>query len=179
MLIPQMPAEFVSAPRDQVFDLAHKYLEDVFKGRYLDDEDEALRALPLPLSDYWVLQWLDYEVVQGGLATYFINCHGRQAHLAINALRRCGAEDVAKCLEEAHSVVSKHKAAWENRNRDLDAAGEYAIVQPFQDLDGIEELRSVAERFDQLWFDKKPDWRELVNDSLQSFRRDLTQKTLP
>jgi hypothetical protein len=179
MLIPQMPAGFVSAPRDQVLDLAHSYLEDVFKDRYLDDEDEALRALPVPLSDYWVLQWLDYEVVQGGLATYFMNSHGRQARFAADALRRCGAEDVAKCLEEASSVVSRHEAAWEERNRDLDAAGEHAIVQPFQDLEGIEELQSVAERFEHLWLDEKPDWRELMDESLERFRRELAKTELP
>ena len=179
MLIPPIPAEFVSASRDQVFDLAYDYLENVFKGRYLDDEDEALLALPMPLSDCWMVQWLDYEVVQGGLATYFMNSHGRQALLAVDALRRCGLEDAAQCLTQAQSIVATHEAAWEKRTQELDALGEYAVVRPFQNLEGIEELQTVAEQFDRLWFNKKPDWRELMDDSLERFRAELAQQELP
>lgn len=179
MLIPQMPDEFVCASRAQVFDIAHDYLENVFKGRYLDDEDEALMALPMPLSDYWIVQWLDYEVVQGGLATYFTNSHGRQALLAVDALRRCGLEGAAQCLSRAQSIVAAHEAAWAKRTQELDAQGEYAVVRPFQNLEGIEELRAVAEQFNHLWFEKKPDWRELMDESLERFRAELAQADLP
>lgn len=175
MQIPPLPAEFVAATGDQVANLAYEYLAGIFTDLHGDHEDKALRALPAPLADFWILGWLDYEVTQGGLATYFMNSHGRQVLLAVDALRRCGAEDVAQCLEEAHSIVSRHEATWAKRTQDLDAAGEFAIVYPFRDLDGVDELSPVAERFDHLWFDRKPHWGELMSDRLELFRRKMSE----
>lgn len=176
MQIPFLPAEFFTAPDDQVTNIAYKYVEGIFKGRHGADEDEALRALPAPLADLWILGWLDFEEIQGGLATYFMNSHGRQALLAVDALRRCGAENIAQCLSQAHSIVTKHEAAWAKRTRDLDALGEYAIVQPFQDLDGVEELSPVAEQFRKLWGEGKPFWGDLLHAYLARYRSELVEE---
>ena len=105
-----------------------------------------------------------------------MNSHGRQAQLAVDALRRCGAEDIAKCLSQAHSIVTKHEAAWAERTRDLDASGEHPVVQPFQDLDGIEELRPVADRVSELWGEGKPSWGDLLHTHLARFRSKLVEE---
>ncbi len=172
-MLPSLPPEFLSASGDEVVDVANDYLEKVFRGCDGNDEDRVIKELPAPLADLWILGWLDFEVTQGGLATYFINSHGRQAPRAVEALRRIGADDIADCLEQARALVAKHEAAWERRNEELDARGEYAVVRPFEDLEGVDELRPVAERFDHLWFDRVPSWGELMNDHLDHYRRGL------
>lgn len=179
MQIPPLPAAFVAASSDQVINLAYEYVSEVFANLHGDDEDEALSALPVPLADLWILQWLDYEVIQGGLATYFMNFHGRQALLAVDALRRCGLEDAAQCLSQAHAIVATYEAAWAKRTQELDASGEYAVAQPFQGLEGIDELWPFVERFSHLWFDSKPHWSDLLQDYLERFRRELARKDLP
>ena len=179
MQIPPLPAPFVAASSDQVINIAYEYVSEVFANRHGDDEDEALRALPVPLADLWILQWLDYEVIQGGLATSFMNSHGRQALLAVDALRRCGLEDAAQCLSQARAIVVTHEAAWAKRTQELDALGEYAVVQPFQGLQGIEQLWPFVEEFRHLWFDSKPHWGEFLQDDLERFRAELAKKDLP
>jgi hypothetical protein len=179
MDLPPLPPEFFAEDGDDlVYDRANDYLTGLFKDRHGDQEDEALRALPTPLADLWILGWLDYEVIQGGLETYFINAHSRQAKQAVEALRRCGAEaeDLAQCLEEARSIVARHAAAWAARNEDLDAKGEYAVVYPFQDLAGVDDLSPVREKFEHLWFERKPHWADLMSDRLVRFRREMAAR---
>jgi hypothetical protein len=173
MNIPPLPPEFFAEGEDMVYDRANEYLTRIFENRHTEEEDEMLRALPTPLADLWVLGWLDYEVIQGGLETYFINAHSRQAAQAVEALRRCGAEDLAQCLEEAISIVSRHAGAWGARNEELDAKGEYAVVYPFRDLAGVDDLAPARERFQHLWFDGEPYWVDLMNARLERFRREL------
>src|SRR4051794_15514068 len=118
MNIPPLPDEFVNVTGLDLVNLIYDYLNDLLAKLYLGAEDEVLRALPQPLADFWILHWLDYENIQAGLPTYFMNAHGRQAKLAIDALRRCGADDIAECLEEALAIALKHQAAWTERTHE-------------------------------------------------------------
>jgi hypothetical protein len=172
MMLPPLPNEFMSATGVALYDVANEYLCAVFEDRHGDAEEEALRALPQPLADLWILGWLDFENMQAGLPTYFTNAHGRQARLAIEALRRCGADDIAECLEEALAIAIKHQDEWRERERELDKAGEYAIVQPFKGLKWLDEVEPAAARFDELWFHREPSWQELIMRPIERFRNE-------
>jgi Domain of unknown function (DUF4375) len=176
MTLPPLPDEFMNATGVALYDVANEYLAVVFEHRHGDNEDEAIRALPQPLADLWILGWLDFENIQAGLPTYFTNAHGRQATLAIEVLRRCGADDIAACLEEALAIAIKHQDEWMERERELDRAGEYAVVQPFKGLKWLDEVEPAAARFDELWLKRKPSWQELITRSLERFRDEMAKK---
>jgi len=176
MDLPPLPDEFFSATGEDLATVAWEYLDPIFFGKHhLDAEEEVLEALPEPLRDYLILLLLDLEVMQGGLRTYFMNSWGRHAQLAVDALRRLGGEGLAECLQKALAIYSKHEAAWAKRTRELDAQGEYAIVRPFQNLEGIDELHPAAMRFEEEWFDGSVWWGDLARKSLQRFRDEMAK----
>ncbi|KHD77694.1 hypothetical protein MB27_09490 [Actinoplanes utahensis] len=66
-----------------------------------EHEDERLAGLAAPLRVLWLLNWLDFEVAQGGLLAYLTNSHGRHAAQAGAALREIGAPAMAAVLDAA------------------------------------------------------------------------------
>ena len=124
-------------------------VDQVFEGR-LDSaaaEDAALASLPEPLRVLWYLNWLDFEVSQGSLLAYFMNTRARHAAAASAALRRIGAEATAEVLDEAQAVLRREEDAWSARRVELDEYGEYAVVHPYRELAGADELDELTNRF--------------------------------
>ncbi|MEV6302151.1 DUF4375 domain-containing protein [Actinoplanes sp. NPDC051861] len=70
-------------------------------------EDDRLAELAPRLRTLWLLDWLDFEVAQGGLEAYFTNSHGRHASLAVAALRDIGATTMASVLDTARSAAGR------------------------------------------------------------------------
>lgn len=95
----------------------------------------------------WYLNWLDFEVSQGSLLAYFMNTHARHAAAASTALRRIGAEGTAEVLDEAQAVVRREEKAWSARRAELDDHGEHAVVRPYRELAGAEDLGALTDRF--------------------------------
>ena len=141
-------------------DLLSRLLEniDLVIAERADEEDVVLAQMPEALRVLHYLNWLDFEVTQGALSAYFMNSHGRHAPYASAALRRIGATAAAETLEQASDVVHRHAQAWAQRREDLDSAGEFAIVYPYRDLDGSEELDELTDRFRDALDDE--DWGE-------------------
>jgi hypothetical protein len=110
-------------------------------------EDAALASLPEPLRVLWYLNWLDFEVSQGSLLAYFMNTHARHAAAASAALRRIGAEATAEALDEAQAVVRREADAWSARRAEIDGVGEYAVVHPYRELAGADDLGELSDRF--------------------------------
>lgn len=110
-------------------------------------EDDALRALPGPMQIVWLLHQLDFEAIQGSLSAYFLNSAGRHAAGAVESLRRIGAEEMATVVEQARELVAGHAEAWAARRDELDAEGEFAVVQPYDDLAGEDELDALTDLY--------------------------------
>lgn len=70
-------------------------------GKSDREEDDLLRTLPEPVRAVWLLDWLDFEVAQGGLLAYFGNSHGRHAALAVGVLHRIGADRMGDVVARA------------------------------------------------------------------------------
>jgi hypothetical protein len=111
-------------------------------------EDRLLPALPEPLRAMWLLNWLDYEVSQGSLLAYFYNSHGRHVRLAVDVLRRIGANRMADVAAEAAASYERASAEWAARRAEMDAAGEFAVMKPYKDLSNAGDLVRLT---DQYW----------------------------
>jgi hypothetical protein len=112
------------------------------------EEDRLLPALPEPLRAIWLLNWLDFEVSQGSLLAYFYNRHGRHARLAVEVLRRIGANRMGDVVAEAAASYEHASAEWAARRAKMDAAGEFAVVKPYA---GLSNARDLDRLTDQYW----------------------------
>jgi len=117
-------------------------------GQSGTEEDRLLPTLPEPLRAIWLLNWLDYEVSQGSLLAYFYNSHGRHARLAVEVLRRMGANRMADVVAEAAASYEHASAEWAARRAKMDAAGEFAVVKPYA---GLSNARDLDRLTDQYW----------------------------
>jgi hypothetical protein len=120
----------------------------VMNGQPGPEEDRLLPSLPEPLRAIWLLNWLDYEVSQGSLLAYFYNSHGRHARLAAGVLRRIGANRMADVVADADASYQHAAAEWAARRAEMDAAGEFAVVKPYQGLSNAGDLDRLT---DQYW----------------------------
>jgi hypothetical protein len=111
------------------------------------DEDAILSALPESLRVLWLTERLDFEVTQGSLLAYFMNSSARHAPDAAAALRRIGAEGMAGVLEDAMSVVGRHRDSWLQRRAELDDAPEFGVVHPYRELAGADELDALTDAY--------------------------------
>jgi Domain of unknown function (DUF4375) len=123
-------------------------LDAVMKGQSASEEDRLLAALPEPLRAISLLSWLDFEVAQGSLLAYFYNSHGRHAQLAVDALRRIGANRMADVVARAATSYQRASAEWAERRAEVDAAGEFAVLTPYAGLSNADELSRLT---DQYW----------------------------
>jgi Domain of unknown function (DUF4375) len=128
----------------------------VMDGRAGPEADRLLLTLPEPIRAIWVLNWLDYEVSQGSLLAYFYNSHGRHAQLAVEVLRRMGANRMADVVAEAAASCVHGCGEWAVRRADADAAGEFAVVKPYAGLPGAGDLVGLTDRYWQAAADD--DW---------------------
>jgi hypothetical protein len=145
----------------------------VMDGQSGPEEDRLLLTLPEPLCAIWVLNWLDYEVSQGSLLAYFYNSHGRHASLAVEVLRRIGANRMADVVAEAGASYKRASAEWGARRVELDALGEFAVVKPYA---GLSNARDLAQLTDQYWqAADDDDWGSRIDDYLSDQVRLLAE----
>lgn len=123
-------------------------VDAVMSGQFGPAEDRLLLMLPEPLRAMWFLSWLDYEVSQGSLLAYFYDSHGRHAQLAIDVLRRIGAQRMAAVVAEAAASYDRASAEWAARRTEVDARGEFAVARPYAGLSNADELAQLT---DQYW----------------------------
>jgi hypothetical protein len=112
----------------------------VLEGTSDLEEDRLLLTLPESVRAVWLLNWLDYEVSQGSLLAYFYNSHGRHAHLAVELLRRIGVNRMADVLAEARASYERAFAEWAARRAEVNALGEFAVVEPYSGLSNAGDL---------------------------------------
>jgi Domain of unknown function (DUF4375) len=149
------------------------WIDQVMHGHHgtEDEEDAILAGLRPPLDVMFLLNWLDFEVVQGSFLAYFLNSHGRHASLAAQALRTIGAAETASVLERAGRVFETNAAAWNARNEELDQLEEFAVVRPYVGLPGADELSQLTDEF---WEAQRRDrYPDLFNDY---FRRSVVER---
>jgi hypothetical protein len=150
------------------------WLDDAMRGHYGPEEDAMLAGLRPPLNVMFLLNWLEFEVTQGSFLAYFSNSHGRHATLAAQALRTIGATDTASVLDRARGVFEANSAAWRTRQEELDQLEEYAVVTPYVDLPGVEELSDLT---DEYWDAQR---RERYSDLFSDyFRRSVKELVGP
>ena len=123
-------------------------VEAVMDGQSGPEEDRLLLTLPEPLRAIWLLNWLDYEVSQGSLLAYFYNSRGRHAALALETLRRVGANRMAGVVAEAAASYERASAEWAARRAEVNAVGEFAVVKPYAGLPDAPDLDRLT---DQYW----------------------------
>lgn len=145
----------------------------VMGGRYGPEEDRLLAALPEPLRAIWLLNWLDYEVSQGSLHAYFYNRHGRHARLAVELLRRMGANRMADVVAEAAASYQPASAEWAARRAEVDAAGEFAVVNPYAGLSNARDLDRLTDQYWQAADDD--DWGSKLDGYLREQVRQLAE----
>jgi len=149
-----------------------EWLDELMKGKYgSEEEDQILGELPEPLQAVWVLNWMDFEVTMGSLLAYFGNGQMPHADAAIRALRMIGAEGMASVLERATAVYDTNADAWSKRDEELRQVEEYAVVQPYKWLPGVDELSKLTERYYEL--EREEGWRRRLAAYLQSWVADL------
>lgn len=128
----------------------------VLDGKSSSEEDRLLLTLPEPARAIWLLDWLDYEVIQGSLLAYFYNRSGRHARLAADVLRRMGASRMADVVAEAAASYEHAFAEWAARRAGLDALGEFAVVKPYAGLSNADDLVRLTDQYWQAADDE--DW---------------------
>ncbi len=150
------------------------WLDEAMRGHLGAEEDVILGGLRPLLNVMYLLNWLDFEVTQGSFLAYFANSHGRHATLAAQALRTIGATDTASVLDRARTVFEANSAAWRTRQEELDQLEEYAVVTPYVDLPGVEELSDLT---DEYWDAQRRDsYSDLFSDY---FRRSVKELAGP
>lgn len=137
-----------------------------------DEEDRILPTMPEPLRAVWLLNWLDCEVCQNSLTGYFYNSHGRHARLAAGALRRIGANRMADVLTVAADSYERASAEWAAQRAENDAAGEWAVIRPFEGLPNRGELHRLHDEFWQARLDDH--WYAKLDVYLREQLRQLT-----
>ena len=143
-----------------------EWLDELMKGKYGSaDEDRILGELPEPLQAVWVLNWMDFEVTMGSLLAYFGNGQRRHVEVAIRALRTIGAPGMASVLERATAVYDTNADAWSVRDEEINQLEQYAVVQPYKGLPGVDELSELTDRYYEL--EKEERWRRRLADYLQ------------
>jgi len=146
------------------------WLDDAMGGHYGSEEDAMLAGLSPPLNVMFLLNWLEFEVTQGSFLAYFLNSHGRHSTLAAQALRTIGATETAAVLDRARAVFETNSAAWQARQEELNQLEEYAVVTPYVDLPGVEELSDLT---DEYWEAQRRDrYSDLLSDY---FRRSVKE----
>ena len=123
------------------------WIDGVMHGHYGAEEDTILGGLRPPLDVLFVLNWLDFEVMQGSFLAYFLNSHGRHARLAAQALKTIGADKSASVVERALGVFEANSAAWDARNEELEQLEEFAVVRPYVGLPGADELSDLTDEY--------------------------------
>lgn len=147
------------------------WVDEVMDGHDGAEEDSILAGLRPPLNVMFLLNWLDFEVMQGSFLAYFLNSHGRHARLAARALETIGAAQTASVLERARGIVEANAAAWNARNEELDQLEEFAVVRPYVGLPGADELSQLTGEY---WDAQRSDrYNDLFNDY---FRRSVVQR---
>lgn len=148
-------------------------VDAVMDGKSGPEEDRLLLALPEPLRAMWLLSWLDYDVSQGSLLAYFYNSHGRHAPLAVEVLRRIGANRMAAVLAEAAASYERASAEWAARRAEMDAVGEFAVVKPYAGLPDVGELARLTDQYWRAAGDD--DWGSRLDAYLSAQVRLLTE----
>src|SRR5262249_19805549 len=70
------------------------------------------------------------------------------ARLAAGVLRRIGANRMADVVAEAAASYERASAEWAARRAETDAAGEFAVVKPYEGLSNAGDLVRLT---DQYW----------------------------
>lgn len=94
-------------------------VDEMQSGQSLDDVDVAMSQVPPVLRTHWLLDWLRYEVLQGGFVSYLENSHGRYADETVEALREIGASATADLLRAA---IALHAGPGRHPGPDLEGA---------------------------------------------------------
>ena len=129
--------------------------------------------LMLPSAKLVTGAWLEFEVSQGSLFAYFYNSHGRHARLAAGVLRCIGAIRMADIVAEAAASYVRASAEWAARRADIDAAGEFAVVKPYQGLPNADHLVRLTRQYWQAAADD--DWGSKLDIYLREQVRLLTE----
>lgn len=146
------------------------WLDDAMRGHYGAEEDALLAGLHPPLNVMFLLNWLEFEVMQGSFLAYFANSHGRHATLAAQALRTIGATETASVLDRARHVFEANSGAWHARQEEMNQLQEYAVVTPYAGLPGVDALSDLT---DEYWEAQRRDhFSDLFDDY---FRRSVTE----
>jgi hypothetical protein len=147
--------------------------ETAMQGHYGPDEDRLLPTLPEPVRAIWIISWLDFEVAQGSLLAYFYNSHGRHASLAVEVLRKIGANRMADVVSEAAASHEHAFAEWTARRAENDALGEFAVVKPYAGLPNAHDLTQLTDQYWQAADDD--DWGSRLNAYLHQQVRLLAE----
>lgn len=133
-----------------------------------------LARLRPPLNVMFLLNWLEFEVVQGSLLAYFANSHGRHAALAAQALRTIGPTETASVLDRARDIFGANSDAWHARQEEMNQLEEFAVVTPYAGLPGVHALSDLT---DEYWEAQRRDrFSDLFDDY---FRGSVKQLAAP
>jgi Domain of unknown function (DUF4375) len=146
------------------------WLDDAMHGHDGTEEDAILAGLRPPLNVMFLLNWLEFELVQGSFLAYFANSHGRHATLAGQALRTIGATETASVLDRARGVFEANAGAWHARQEELNQLEEYAVVTPYTGLPGVDALSDLT---DEYWEAQRRDHFSHLFDDY--FRRSVSE----
>jgi hypothetical protein len=85
-----------------VFEYVNKYVFDDPKKF-----NKALSRLPEGLQYCWLINDINYQILNGGFWQFFFNSSGERALETVEALRAVGAKEQAKILEKAIRIFAK------------------------------------------------------------------------
>jgi hypothetical protein len=150
------------------------WLDEVMRGHHAPEEDAILAGLRPPLNLMFLLNWLEFELIQGSFLAYFSNSHGRHARLAAQALRMIGATETASVLDRARGVFEANSDAWHARQEEINQLEEYAVITPYAGLPGVNALSDLT---DEYWEAQRRDhFSDLFDDY---FRRSVRELAAP
>jgi Domain of unknown function (DUF4375) len=153
------------------------WLDEAMRGHYGEEEDALLASLHPPLDVMFLLNWLEFEVVQGSFLAYFANSHGRHATLAAQALRTIGATDTASVLDRARAVFEANSDAWHARREEMNQVEEYAVVTPYVGLPGVEALSDLTDEYSEA--QRRDRFSDLFDDYLRRSVKELAASDTP
>ena len=154
-----------------------KWLDAAMKGKYGEpDEDTVLAQLAPPLRIVWVLGWLEFEVLTGGFNAYFMNDQRSHADMAADALRTIDAPRFAAIVERATEIFDTNADAWADRGDEIDQSEMYAVIKPYEELPGVEDLSKLTLE----WYEeeRRQHWRRPLYDYLRRAVRELAEREL-
>src|SRR4029077_13461908 len=150
------------------------WLGDAMRGHEGAEEAAMLAGLRPPLNVMFLLNWLEFEVLQGSFLAYFANSHGRHAALAAQALRTIGATETASVLDRARGVFEANSDPWHARQEEMNQLEEFSVVTPYAGLPGVHALSDLT---DEYWEAQRRDRFSGLFDDY--FRRSVNQLAGP